>query len=115
MILGAVVLMKVAAQPMRMPAIYWAAKDHRDTRITRPTEVSTMEAVTTLMPKRSMSTPARKPKMMPASRGAVAMVLYWLWLRAMLSRSLSASELTWNWPKSGRAMPRKSISRITIP
>ena len=53
--------------------------------------------------------------MMPASRGAVAMVLYWLWLRSMAARSLSARELTWNWPKSGRAMPRKSISRITTP
>ena len=115
MILGAVVLMKVAAVPMRMPAIYWVRKEPMGTRITRPRVVSTTEAVTTLMPKRSMSTPERKPKMMPASRGAVAMVLYWLWLRSMAARSLSARELTWNWPKSGRAMPRKSIARITTP
>ena len=87
--LGVVELTKDALKPMRSMEMYINQYPEVKARRTTPPTVRKTAASSTLWPKRSMSRPERKLRMIPASRGAVAMLPYCPWLSpiSVLSRS----------------------------
>ena len=92
--LGVLAFTKEALKPSRSMEMNRNQYPEVKARRMMPPTVMKMETRITLTPKRSMSRPERKLRMIPARRGAVAILPYWPWLRPISVRSRSARLVT---------------------